>query len=245
MIRSSKLIILYLIFILFFYTYLFLFEIVNFHNIYKKIYFPALIKNNSFDFFVLSITYPTTYCLNHLDCNGEKLNYINKNFNIHGLWANNYDGSYPSYCSSIPFDSKYIEENKDTFKKYWGTFNNNLEYDFYKHEWEKHGTCSNSSKIYDNESYFSNIITLIKDYDILECLNRKNIYPSNMRTYTNNEIRNSLYECYPYSFNIICEKNKNRNYLKEIHFYYSKDLEHIKFNYGDTCNNDIIIPKID
>ena len=242
--RGNKLVILYLFFILCFYGYIFIFEIYNFHKIFRQMYFPYINKNNNFDFFVLSLTYPTSYCLNHLNCYGEQINYINKDFNIHGLWANNYDGSYPSFCSSVPFDNKYIEDNEILFRKYWGTFNNKLEYDFYKHEWDKHGTCSNSTNIYDNKSYFSNTLNLMKEYNILECLKRKNIYPSNTKTYTNNEIRNSLYECYPYSFNINCETRRKNNYITEIHFYYSKNLEHIKFDYGDKCNNEILIPII-
>ena len=240
--RITKLITIYFLIIFFIYVYLFKYHWDSVHYSYSLMYRPFLNINNDFDFFLLSITYPTSYCLNRLHCTEEQIKYLNKNFNIHGLWANNYDGSYPSYCSKVPFNQQYIDKNSNEFKKYWSTFNNNLEYSFYEHEWTKHGTCSNSSKIYDNESYFSNTINLMKEYHILDCLKISSIVPSNINTYTTKEIKDALYKCYPYSCNINCDISGNKNYLSEIHFYYSKDLEHIKFNYNDKCNNEIIIP---
>lgn len=221
-----------------------LMHILFFYNYKTEIYgnMSMMYKNyyrTNFDYFVLSLTYPTTYCLDRLHCTDEQFKNVNVNFNLHGLWANNFDGTYPEHCSDIPFDKKYIDEHKEDFMKYMSTFNNELEYSFYEHEWTKHGTCSNSSKINDENTYFENAINLTKGYDILECLRQYNIVPSNTTRYDKNTLKKAISKCYPkISFNLQCDGYK----LSEIHIYYDKNLEPLNVDYGDKCANNILIP---
>lgn len=75
------------------------------------------------------------------------LDYWKYNFTIHGLWPqyNETDG-YPSYCDITEFDPAQLP-SQTTMLERWpnvqATNPNSTDYtDFWKHEWDKHGTCS-------------------------------------------------------------------------------------------------------
>jgi ribonuclease T2 len=55
-------------------------------------------------------------------------------FIVHGLWPQNYDGSYPVSCAEAPGPAK-PEANLDITP----------DLALLQHEWEKHGTCTTMS----------------------------------------------------------------------------------------------------
>ena len=64
-------------------------------------------------------------------------------FNIHGIWPQYDNNTYPKYCKKVEFDIKLLEPLIDDLTKYWKPTNtryNRLE-NFWKHEWKKHGSC--------------------------------------------------------------------------------------------------------
>jgi ribonuclease I len=241
----NKVITFYFILIIFLYVLIFNWYYDEMKYIFNETYNPSALrvnKKDNFDLFLLCLTYPTSYCLNRLHCTDEEIKNLNKNFNLHGLWPNYYDSSYPSYCSKNNLDIGYINKNKNDFLINWGTFNNKLEFSFFAHEWYKHGTCSNSTYINDSKSYFENALSLEEEYDILGCLTKSNITPDNNKTYNINIIKDGIKKCYPYSFNLNCDKSNDKYYMSEIHFYYTKELKHMKYLYKDNCGDNIIIP---
>ena len=61
-------------------------------------------------------------------------------FSIHGLWPQTTKDSYPQYCKKVTFDPKLLEPIIQKLQLFWYSTQEKNE-DFWKHEWEKHGSC--------------------------------------------------------------------------------------------------------
>jgi len=83
-----------------------------------------------FDFYVLALSWSPTYCDEFNDpqqCGiGKRLGFV-----LHGLWPQ-YEKGYPSDCSTKQMPDKVKAE-------FPGLYPNEK---LYRHEWDKHGTCS-------------------------------------------------------------------------------------------------------
>jgi len=75
---------------------------------------------------------------------------------IHGFWPQTDIKNYPSYCKKITFDTKAIEPIEE-LKTYWYS-NMEKDEDFWKHEWEKHGSCVLTEMT--EQEYFFNALEL-------------------------------------------------------------------------------------
>ena len=88
--------------------------------------------DGDFDYWVMALSWSPDYCATN-DYEDEQQCSIGKqlDFVLHGLWPQ-YEDGWPSYCTEEPHDY-------DLESEYAGLFpNDNL----FRHEWEKHGTCS-------------------------------------------------------------------------------------------------------
>lgn len=65
---------------------------------------------------------------------------IESGYQIHGLWSNYANGSYPSYCKNVEFDMDKLRPIKEELKEYWPSRDHKDEH-FYIHEYKKHGSC--------------------------------------------------------------------------------------------------------
>lgn len=67
----------------------------------------------------------------------------NNTFSIHGLWPQYTKTSYPTNCTDVTFDINKIETLLPDLNKNWYSNSNNeiKNEDFWKHEYEKHGSC--------------------------------------------------------------------------------------------------------
>ena len=62
-------------------------------------------------------------------------------FSIHGLWPQNDANNYPTYCKKVDFDLSKLNSILGQLKSYWYSTMEKNE-DFWKHEWQKHGSCT-------------------------------------------------------------------------------------------------------
>jgi ribonuclease T2 len=70
-----------------------------------------------------------------------------KGLNMHGMWPQNMDGSYPQFCTSDSYnDSNLSDELKARMSVSWNGLYNSTFW-FRTHEYNKHGTCFESNKI--------------------------------------------------------------------------------------------------
>lgn len=84
---------------------------------------------------------------------------LEEGWSIHGLWPQNADNSYPSYCRIVTFDIILLQSIIDELNKYWCS-NMEKNEDFWKHEWEKHGSCMFNQC--DEYHYFKRALLLYK-----------------------------------------------------------------------------------
>ena len=61
-------------------------------------------------------------------------------YSIHGLWPQTSLIKYPTYCKKVNFYISSLTPIMDELKENWYSTEEKNE-DFWKHEWEKHGSC--------------------------------------------------------------------------------------------------------
>jgi len=86
---------------------------------------------SGFDYYLLNLSWSPEFCHSHPDapeCASHST------FVLHGLWPQNYDGTYPENCSSAPGPSD-PSAYKDIYP----------DQGLLQHEWRTHGTCSGLS----------------------------------------------------------------------------------------------------
>ena len=64
----------------------------------------------------------------------------NNRFSIHGLWPQYSLNSYPTFCKEVTFDINKLNPILPQLNELWYSNKNNNS-DFWKHEYEKHGSC--------------------------------------------------------------------------------------------------------
>lgn len=91
----------------------------------------SLPLGSGFDYYLLNLSWSPEFCYSHRDA-PECANH--STFVLHGLWPQNYDGTYPENCSTAPGPSDPASY-KDIYP----------DQGLLQHEWHTHGTCSGLS----------------------------------------------------------------------------------------------------
>lgn len=168
----------------------------------------------------------------------------NQSFTLHGLWPDNCDGTYGSYCqpelevSNITkiigeWDEDLLEEMKEVWPDYEGDDNS-----FWEHEFNKHATCVNTinpscyanyevnENVYD---FFRITVNLHRQYPTYDFLAAEGIVPDVDATYTSEQIDAALKKHYGYDVYFSCDSNKALNQIWYFH--------HLK---GPLTNEDFV-----
>ncbi|KAK9669572.1 hypothetical protein RND81_13G140600 [Saponaria officinalis] len=184
-----------------------------------------------FDYFVLALQWPPTYCSNTLNCcksNGCcRRSGPPRQFTIHGLWSNYNDGSWPSCCSDTDFDEKQISTLRKALDENWPTLTcgsiptcHGHNGSFYAHEWEKHGTCS-ASVTPDEYNYFLTTLNLYFKYNVTDVLSEAGYTPSNSEKYPLGGVITSIENAFHTSPLIVCSGDA----IQEIRLCFYKDFK--------------------
>eukprot|EP00558_Chaetoceros_sp_UNC1202_P004942 CAMPEP_0197245806 /NCGR_PEP_ID=MMETSP1429-20130617/10474_1 /TAXON_ID=49237 /ORGANISM="Chaetoceros sp., Strain UNC1202" /LENGTH=282 /DNA_ID=CAMNT_0042706363 /DNA_START=80 /DNA_END=928 /DNA_ORIENTATION=+ len=125
---------------------------------------PASVRKRTtpgdFDLYVLSMSYQPEFCHQHKydgypGCEHPR-DFWRSSLTLHGLWPEDNDGYWPSGCTTEQFNHQTVDDiGRDKFEQFWPNVkaakNSDAHYSFWKHEWEKHGTCSGLSQ----DDYFA------------------------------------------------------------------------------------------
>ncbi|KAK4258222.1 hypothetical protein QN277_007694 [Acacia crassicarpa] len=174
-------------------------------------YLPVLCVSQDFNFFYFVQQWPGSYCDTQKSCCYPTTGKPEADFGIHGLWPNYNDGSYPSNCdSSNSFQQSAISDLRSSLQKEWPTLacpsGNGIQ--FWSHEWEKHGTCSES--VLQQHDYFEAALTLKQKSNLLQALNSAGI-EANGGSYSLSSIKGAIKEATGYTPYIECNQDSSGN----------------------------------
>lgn len=159
----------------------------------------------------------------------------NDSWTIHGLWPDNCDGTYGSYCDSTmeidsmksvleSFDQNNLLEYMNTYWKNEGGDDDDL----WTHEFNKHATCMSTLKpaCFNQADYVENYVAVefVKQVTMMfsnlpsyKWLADAGIVPSNNVTYAKKDIANALNSKFGAEVYFDCDKN---GAIDEIWYYY-------------------------
>lgn len=152
-------------------------------------------KSKNFDVITISQSWPQTTCwaLNNKWTNDSSaccpciMPESNLSWTLHGLWPSNSKGKHPSFCDSkIKFNKKLLGNGLITrMEDMWRTFKlNEIKEHFWKHEWDKHGTCAFIlPRINGLSKYFTESVKLFDQFDIGKILTKAEIVPGRSYNY--------------------------------------------------------------
>nr|GMD00359.1 extracellular ribonuclease LE-like [Ipomoea batatas] len=160
-----------------------------------------------FDFFYFVQQWPGSYCDTKKSCCYPKTGKPDSDFGIHGLWPNYKDGNYPSNCDpNNPFDESKISDLVSRMQEDWPTLAcpSGDGTEFWSHEWEKHGTCSES--VLEQHSYFQTTLDLKKNTNLLQALQDAGINPDG-NSYSLGSIKDAIKSAINYTPWIECNND--------------------------------------
>lgn len=143
---------------------------------------PYSVKVGDYDLLIFTQAWPPTSCYEWEDkspshqCNLPP----NEEWSIHGLWPEKIHTMGPFFCnSSLHFDLKALEPIRSQLEVKWIDVHKGAKpHEFWRHEWEKHGTCSVDIDSMSNEvKYFKKGLDLLDQYDMKHVLGKANIVP--------------------------------------------------------------------
>ncbi|XP_058758301.1 ribonuclease MC-like [Vicia villosa] len=135
--------------------------------------------NNSiaqYDYLKMVEQWPPVTCLN-LPCVRNP-----KNFSLHGLWPSHLSGRSPMNCPPLGgFQITSVQTLFPRINNSWPEIKKGEEERFWREEWDKHGTCSQSKfPVFD---YFKLALDIKDRVNILQALIDHNVQPSSTITY--------------------------------------------------------------
>ncbi|XP_059648837.1 intracellular ribonuclease LX-like [Cornus florida] len=171
-----------------------------------------LCVSQDFDFFYFVQQWPGSYCDTKQSCCYPKTGKPAEDFSIHGLWPNYNDGSYPQNCDpDSTFDRSEVSDLIRTMEEDWPTLacpsGDGLK--FWGHEWNKHGTCSES--MLDQHAYFQKALDLKKKANLLQVLKSAGIRPGDGKFYSLASIKEAIEEGVGNSAYVQCNVDPSGN----------------------------------
>eukprot|EP00128_Syssomonas_multiformis_P003129 Colp12_sorted_trinity150504_noHs@25457 len=124
----------------------------------------------SFDYMLLVQQWPVTQCLDtRRSC---FIDTVVKGYTLHGLWPNRNSGSWPQYCYGLEFNAKKIVDLVPRLDVQWpNLFNDTDKTNFWKHEYERHGSCASViPDLADEFKFFSKVLDLHLQVNIRKVL---------------------------------------------------------------------------
>ncbi|XP_015892989.1 ribonuclease 2 isoform X2 [Ziziphus jujuba] len=184
-----------------------------------------------FDYFVLALQWPGTFCHRTDHCCSSNACCRRSNapteFTIHGLWPDYNDGTWPACCTHESFDEKEISTLLDALEKYWPSLScgkpstcHGGKGSFWAHEWEKHGTCS-SPVVHDEYSYFLTTLNVYFKHNVTSVLKEAGYVPSNKEKYPLGGIISAVQNAFGATPLLICKNGA----VEELRLCFYKDFK--------------------
>ena len=151
-------------------------------------------RDYSVDYLILALQWPTSFCVERQRCNR---NVDHNRWQIHGLWPQRRQyGQNPQFCClSNRFDYRLMDPIRDQLLLKWKSVREDAQHEqFWRHEWNKHGSCAQrlSKKLSDQFQYFNTTLGLYDLFPINDWFKKKDIHPNNDRLISVNKIHDTI-----------------------------------------------------
>lgn len=154
---------------------------------------PTPTPYHDWDYLMFSQRWPITACIqweNENKANTCNMPMDKSTWIVHGIWPTKIGTEGPLYCpSSIHFDPDFLAPIMDELNAQWTNVEANTKPNsFWKHEWEKHGTCASVLPALNSvPNFFKQGLEWNNAFKLHEILADNTISP-NPKGYTINEI---------------------------------------------------------
>jgi len=159
-------------------------------------YFINFIQSSNDTIYLLAYSWTPGFCYENKNkypgCI-EPEDYWLNHFTIHGLWPQYITTGYPQFCTDEQFDILVPPSiGINSMATYWpnvkSSSTSNPDYDdFWQHEWDKHGTCSELSQT----NYFNYTIELSKIFGTPQIL-INSIFSDDAELINTSQLRDSM-----------------------------------------------------
>ena len=169
--------------------------------------------DNDFDLIIFTQHWPQTVCFEWKEkSESHKCTLpLNEEWCIHGIWPTQYHKIAPEYCNkTLNFDLAALESIEHTLEEKWMDVQHGLKpASFWKHEWEKHGTCASVLESMNTEiKYFQKGLDLLDYYDMKNVLGKASIYPG--KQYPVETILNGIHKILDVNGQVMCVRHPVR-----------------------------------
>ncbi|XP_064484264.1 ribonuclease Oy-like [Ornithodoros turicata] len=187
------------------------------------------IAQDKFAYLLFSQQWSTGYCRSAFQDRCLKQN-MRRFWTIHGLWPSS-NTSSPDFCNrTLRYNATVLKPLFKQLQLYWPSYTTNNSNLFWKHEWQKHGTCATSVSQLDGlYNFFNTTLLLYKQHNLTDYLYNSGIVPSEDKTYSVAEIEEALTDDLKGATNLVCYRTKNLTapVLSEIRLCLDKELKAI------------------
>ncbi|XP_014474868.1 PREDICTED: ribonuclease Oy [Dinoponera quadriceps] len=207
-------------------------------------------KPNIFDIVLFTQRWPLTACYMWKESSKSHSCLLPKQnkWTIHGIWPTQFHHTGPQFCNtSLSFDKNILAPIENELKEKWTDIQKGSKpYSFWKHEWDKHGTCAVTiEKLNSVFKYFQTGLKLLDTYNMIDVLKKANIEPG--EKYMINDLLRAVQKILKKRAQVICTKNKKTGelYVNEIRICFDKTLQLVDcdgvYNFPTNCDKSELI----
>ena len=168
-------------------------------------------------------------------------------FNIHGIWPNYDNDTWPEYCPGH-FNKSVLEGIWPRLETYWTNYINTTE--FIEHEYYKHITCLMKDSKFTNELMVFNYGLFKRaEIDLYSLFYVNNVEPNNKRLYNTGHLIDMIKWFFKKDVVVTCLKDPNSDkwLLDEVRFCFEKSMKPINCNekeMKESCKSEMVLYNI-
>ncbi|RZB39927.1 Ribonuclease T2 domain containing protein [Asbolus verrucosus] len=208
---------------------------------------PTPTPFHDWDYIVYSQRWPVTGCSQWKErspsntCNMPE---NNSTWTVHGVWPTKIGTNGPYFCNSaIHFDPDQLEPMMKELLEFWPNIEANTKPNsFWKHEWNKHGTCASTlPQLNSVTNFFKQGLQWNQDYNLATILTKNEIVP-NQQGYNISDIYNAIKTTINKNPTVECvvDGKSKQSLISEIHICFNKSLDLIDCNITKQQEGDIL-----
>lgn len=205
---------------------------------------PTPTPYHDWDYLMFSQRWPITSCAQWEEAKSSNTcNFPSdkSQWTIHGIWPTKTGTEGPLFCpSALHFDPNQLQPIMDDLNNQWTNVEaNTKQFTFWKHEWDKHGTCASVEPEMNSViNYFKQGLEWNKQYRLSDILGQSKIFPGKAG-YTPQQISDGVKSVTKTNPIVQCvtDKHTKESMISEIRICFNKSLELIDCDHTSPSNN--------